>query len=247
MPPQDTNDAADAQGPPPRSPRAAWMAGIRVALSVPAAVLFATALGFGALARDGGFTFWHTMFITGTMFAMPNQVMLVDQLSRNETVAAAALAVALTAMRLLPMTVTLMPLLERPGRRLGLDLVAAHFVAITTWLEGNRHLPSKPGPERLPFFLGLGSTVVGSMAIGTAIGYLVAASLPPLITKALLFTTPVYFFLSLLATSRTRLDLFAIGAGGAMVPVMHMIVPGYDLLATGLVAGTAAFLFGRTR
>lgn len=233
--------------PPAGARRRAFLAGVRVGLSVPAAVLFATAIGFGALARDGGFSFWQTMFITGTMFAMPNQVMLVDQLSRNETIATAALAVALTAMRLLPMTVTLMPLLERPRRRLSLDLVAAHFVAITTWLEGNRHLPGKPGHERLPFFLGIGATIVGAMVIATAIGYLIAGRMPLLITIALLFTTPVYFFLSLIATSRTRLDVIAILAGGALVPVMHVVVPGYDLLATGIVGGTAAFVLGRGR
>ena len=65
--------------------RAAFLAGLRVGMSVPAAVLFATAVGFGAMARDGGFSFGHTLFATTTMFAMPNQVMLFDQLSRNET------------------------------------------------------------------------------------------------------------------------------------------------------------------
>ena len=63
---------------------------------MPAAVLFSTALGFGALARDGGFTLTQAVFLAATMNALnalPNQVILVDQLARNETLAAAALAV----------------------------------------------------------------------------------------------------------------------------------------------------------
>lgn len=225
----------------------ACIAGMRVGMSVPAAVLFATALGFGALARDGGFSFGHTVFVTTTMFALPNQVMLFDQLSRNETMAATAIAVALTAMRLLPMTVTLMPLLDRPGRRLWTDLGLSHFVAISTWLEGNRHLPAKTSEERVPFFLGVGVVVASVMIIATIIGYALSAQLPSLITVALLFATPVYFFLSLVATARTRLDALAIAAGGTLIPVMQSIVPGHDLLATGLVGGTLAFLLGRRR
>lgn len=214
---------------------------------MPAIVLFATALGFGALMRDGGFTFAQAAFVTATMFAMPNQVMLIDQLSRNETLAATALAVALTAMRLLPMTVTLVPLLARPKQRLSVDLAASHFVAITTWLEGNRHLPKLPPPQRLPFFLGLGSTIAGLMLIGTLLGYGIAERVPPLLTTALLFTTPVYFFLSLITTSRSRLDFAAVGAGAGLVPVAHYLVPGFDLLATGLVGGTLAFVLTRRR
>lgn len=247
-----TKEQERAGGPLQGAPRTgvrmrACLAGMRVGMSVPAAVLFATALGFGALARDGGFSFAHTVFVTTTMFALPNQVMLFDQLSRNETIAATAIAVALTAMRLLPMTVSLMPLLERPGRRLGTDLALSHFVAISTWLEGNRHLPAKTPAERVPFFLGVGIVVASVMIVATIIGYAVAGQLPSLITVALLFATPVYFFLSLVATARTRLDALAIAAGGSLIPVMQYVVPGYDLLATGLVGGTLAFLLGRRR
>ncbi|HEX5958570.1 MAG TPA: branched-chain amino acid ABC transporter permease, partial [Hyphomicrobiaceae bacterium] len=69
--------------------------GLRVVLSVPAALLIAAGLGFGALARDGGLTIGHTTFLTAGMFALPNQVLLVDQLVRNETLLAAAFAVSL--------------------------------------------------------------------------------------------------------------------------------------------------------
>jgi predicted branched-subunit amino acid permease len=150
-------------------------------------------------------------------------------------------------MRLLPMTVTLAPLLDRPRKHLLQDLALSHFVSISTWLEGHRHLPGKQQAERVPFFLGVGATVVAAMITATVIGYAMASRLPPLITLALLFTTPVYFFLSLLATARTRLDACAIAAGTGLIPVMHAILPGYDLLATGVVGGTGAFLIARWR
>ncbi len=223
----------------------AALRGLRAGMSVPAAVLFATALGFGALARDAGFSIAQTVFISGTVFAMPNQVMLVDQLSRNETIAITALAVALTAMRLLPMTVTLVPLLDRPRRHLGIDLVLSHFVTISTWLEGNRHLPSLAPAARAPFFAGLGAMILLALMLGTALGYVGAAFVPAPVTTALLFATPVYFFLSLLATSRTRFDFVAVGAGAALIPVTHWIHPSFDLLGAGIVGGTFAFILSR--
>ncbi|RTL70577.1 MAG: branched-chain amino acid ABC transporter permease [Hyphomicrobiales bacterium] len=228
------------------SPREGFLKGVRVGSGFPAIVLFATALGFGVLARDAGFGLTQSLFMSGAIFAMPNQVMLVDQLTRNETLAITALAVALTAMRLLPMTVTLAPLLDRPRRHLGFDLLLSHFVTISTWLEGNRHLP-KLGPRaRVPFFLGVGGTILVALMIGTALGYVAAANVPQPIITALLFATPVYFFLSLVATSRLRADFIAVGAGAALIPLVHAIAPGFDLLGAGVAGGTLAFFARRT-
>src|SRR5689334_12040086 len=103
---------SSAPMPPPLSTSAAFARGLRLVVSVPAFVLFSTSIGFGALARDGGFDLAHAVFMSATMFALPNQVVLVDQLARGATLAGAALAVTLTAVRLMPMTVTLVPLLR---------------------------------------------------------------------------------------------------------------------------------------
>ena len=226
----------------PVSQMGAFARGLLVAASVPAAILFVTALGFGALARDGGFTLGHALFLSGTMFAMPNQVVLVDQLARNETIAAAALAVALTAVRLLPMTVTLAPLLRGSRRRRWLELLGVHFVAITTWLEGHRRLPGLPPDLRLPYHLGVGVAIGSVMTLGTLAGYLLSAGVAPIMAAALLFTTPLYFILSLIATSRTRMDRAAVALGCVLAPVFYVLAPGFDLLLTGLAGGTLAFL-----
>jgi predicted branched-subunit amino acid permease len=218
------------------------------AFSVPAAVLFATAMGFGALARDGGFGIAHTVFIVATMFALPNQVVLVDQLARNEALIAAAFAVALAALRLLPMTITIVPLFKgrRPQRLL--EVVAVHFVAVTPWIEAGRRLPGLPVEQRLAAHLGLGLAFSAVMMAGSLSGYFLAGVVPAAVAAALLFMTPIYFLLSLLATSQARVDYLAIGIGCALAPVLYLLAPGFDLLATGLVGGTLAFLLrGRGR
>ena len=80
---------------------------------------------------------------------------------------------------------------------------------------------------------------------GTMAGHVLAGSVPATVSATLLFLTPVYFLLSLLATARVRMDLLAIGAGCALAPMFYLLMPGFDLLATGLVGGTLAFLLRR--
>jgi predicted branched-subunit amino acid permease len=231
----------------PASELAAFLRGFSLVFSVPAGLLFAAGLGFGALARDGGFSFAQTAFITAGMFALPNQVVLVDQLARNETLLAAAFAVALAALRLLPMTVAVVPLLKGRRRRPLLEAIAVHFVAVTPWVESQRHLPGVPAELRLAFYLGLGLAFSQAMLAGAMAGYGLAGTVPAAVSATLLFLTPIYFLLSLKATSRARIDRLAIGIGCALAPVLHVAAPGIDLLATGLLGGTLAFLLGGRR
>ena len=228
--------------PPLTSQIGAFASGLSLILSVPSALLFAAGLGFGALARDGGFSIAHTAFITASMFALPNQVVLVDQLARNETLLAVAFAVGLAALRLLPMTVTIVPLLKGGRPRPALEALAVHFVAVTPWIESQRRLPTVLAGLRLATYLGLGLAFWATMMAGTMAGYTLAASVPAPVSATLLFLTPIYFLLSLLATARVRMDLLAVGLGCALAPVFYILTPGFDLLATGLIGGTLAFL-----
>ncbi len=239
------NDGPEGLRPPVA--RFAWGAlagGLRVAFSLPAVLLFASGLGFGALARDGGFDLAQAAFIAGSMMALPNQVVLVDQLARNETLFAAAFAVALAALRLLPMTITLIPLLRGRRRQPLLEALAVHFVAVSSWIESHRRLPAMPVERRLASHLGFGLAFSGASVAGTVFGYMLAGGVPTPVSATLLFVIPIYFLLSLLATSTSRMDLLAIGIGCALAPVLHVVAPGFDLLATGLVGGTLAFLLG---
>jgi predicted branched-subunit amino acid permease len=225
----------------------AFVRGLFVAGSVPAVVLFFTALGFGALARDGGLSIAQAAFMAASMFALPNQVVLVDQIAREQTLAAAALAVALAAVRLMPMTATLAPYFRGSKRRPLLELLAAHFIAITTWIEGNRRLPGLAPDIRLPYHLGSGVGISAVMLAGTLCGYALSARVPAPFAATLLFMNPLYFILSLVATSRTRTDIAAIVFGCLLAPVLLVALPGFDLLATGLIGGTLAFLWQKAR
>ena len=224
--------------------RTAYAHGWRIFIEVPALILGATGAGFGALAHDSGLSFGHTWFMALALYATPAQVVLVDQFARGASLLGGAFAVTLTAIRLLPMMVSLMPLLRGPNAKPWQYIAAAHFIAITGWTEAFRRLPLLPPRLRLPHFLGLGSALLTALLIGTMIGYELAGIVPPLITAALLFMTPLYFTMSLLLNAKQTVDWAALGAGLVLGPIMFIASPGFDLLLTGLIGGTIAFLIG---
>ncbi|MEL6299136.1 MAG: AzlC family ABC transporter permease [Pseudomonadota bacterium] len=227
--------------------RYAVLRGLRVAGSTPGWVLFATSIGYGALARDADASLGLTMLLAGLLYALPAQVVFMDQLARDASLFAAMLAVMLTAIRLLPMTVSIVPYFRDDTQSRWLKVVAVHFVAITAWLEGRRRLPGLPVALRVPHFIGIGAGLALTTIVGAALGYLLAGSVPSVISAALLLLTPVYFILSLIGVAVRLGDWLAISAGAALGPVMFLAAPGLDLLLTGLVGGTAAWAIEKAR
>lgn len=217
------------------------------ALSVPGIVLFASFIGFGAFARASELDGWQTMFVTLTVFALPGQVVLVDQISTGGGLVAAALAVTLTAVRLLPMTVAIMPMLRTSKTPVWRQMMLSHFVAVTVWIESMRRLPDLDRELRIPFFLGVSLTLWPICFSATMIGYFVAGGVSVQIAAALLLLTPLYFMLSIMAAARARIDWLAIIAGLCLGPVFYTYTPGLDLLWTGLVGGTLAYVLSRGR
>lgn len=218
----------------------AFWRGMAVALTTPGLILFGSAAGFGALARDAGFSAANSVYMMGIFFALPAQVVLLDQMARGASVAAGALAVSLTGLRLLPMSVVIMPLLKGPRSNRWRYLIAGHFIAVTAWMEGWRRLPQVPAPVRMDHFIGIGSGLSVATLAGTYAGYEIAGTVPTVIAAALLFLTPIYFLLSLLATASGRSDLMAIAFGAMLGPPFYLMSPGFDLLLAGVIGGTVA-------
>ncbi len=227
------------------SPMQAFRQGLGIATQVPAFILGATGAGFGALAHDSGISLGHATFMSLVLYATPAQVVLIDQFARGASLLAGAFAISLTAIRLLPMMVSLMPFLRAPGVPRWQYLIAAHFIAITGWTEAFRRLPALPERLRLPHFFGLGTALMLTLTAGTIVGYGLAGNVPPLFTSALLFMTPLYFTMSLLLNTREVTDGAALAAGIVLGPIFFLAAPGFDLLLTGLIGGTLAFLVGQ--
>src|SRR5687767_11454471 len=119
--------------PAPETRAQARKAGARDALGVPAAVVAAGMLGFGALALEAGFSVMAAAACTAGIWALPGQIVLIEMHAAGAPGALTLFAVVLTGARFLPMSISLMPVVRDPARpRAGL-YAAAHLVAMTSW------------------------------------------------------------------------------------------------------------------
>jgi predicted branched-subunit amino acid permease len=224
--------------------QAAWR-GARETPPIPALILSLSFVGFGALTNETGLTLLHTLLMSVFIFALPGQVVLVDEMARGATILTAGAAVTATAVRLLPMTVALLPLVRERGGPKWLEFLVAYYVAITVWVEAMRRSPLLPRRLRGAYTLGIAAALICASSAGATAGFLLAANVPKIFAAALLFITPIYFLLSMLASSRAAADIMPILAGLILAPLLHLVFPQWDLLLTGLVGGTLSFMASR--
>jgi predicted branched-subunit amino acid permease len=230
----------------PTSTARAFAAGIAAGLrSVFILVTMGTFLGVGALAQGAGFSLAWAVLSTIVLWAGPAQVIMISTLAGGAPVVEAALAVSLSAVRLLPMVVSLVPLMRMPQTKRRELILPAHFIAVTLWVEGLRLLPGVARENRIAFLNGVGTAFTAVGAVFTAIGFLLAGSLPFVLTAALLLLTPLAFLLSLAGNVRTIADRLSLGFGLVFSPALAALQVPLDLVWGGIAAGTLAYLAHR--
>ena len=154
-----------------------------VTSTVMALVLFTTYLGIGALAHDTHFSLGWALLCTVLVWAGPAQIILISTLGSGATVVQAAIAVTVSAIRLFPMVVSVLPVLRTPQTKRRHLVLAAHFVAVTLWVECFRLLPKVPRERRIVFTHGLGTGLLMVCLAATTLGYGLAANLPQLFAR----------------------------------------------------------------
>jgi predicted branched-subunit amino acid permease len=218
----------------------AW--GLRsVASTVLTLVLFATYLGIGALAHDSRFSLGWVLASTALIWAGPAQIILISTLGSGATAIQAAIAVTVSAIRLFPMVVSVLPMLRAPQTKRRHLILPTHFIAVTLWVECFRLLPQVPRERRVAFTNGLGVGLQSVCLTATAIGYGLAANLPPLLGAAILLLTPLAFLLSTARNCRQLSDVLALALGLALFPLASQLDTGVDILISGVSAGTIAY------
>jgi len=222
-----------------------FLRGFRAAFSVPGLILTSAFVGFAGLAKESGFTLAETVFMTAVIWALPAKVVLVGAVLSGGSIWSAAFAVALSSVRLMPMVVALVP--EMRGTRTPKWVLYAlsHFVAVTSWVLAMERLRGVPRDLRTTYYAGLGSTLVAGNMIVVAVVFLIAETLPPAVSAALFLLTPMYFLTSLWGSARERAGHVAMLLGLLLGPLFHVLLPDFDLLAAGLIAGATAYAFHR--
>jgi predicted branched-subunit amino acid permease len=226
----------------------AFLWGVRsVGFTILAAVLFATYLGIGALAHDSGFSLGWTLLSTLLVWAGPAQIIVITTLGSGATILQAAIAVTMSAVRLFPMVVSVLPLMRTPQTKRRELILAAHFTAVTLWVECHRFLPQVPRERRIAFVHGLGTGLLFISLCANTAGFLLAANLSRTLGAAILLLTPLAFLLSTARNSKEIADVLALVLGLALYPVAALMDSGLDILISGVGAGTIAYGVHRLR
>jgi predicted branched-subunit amino acid permease len=218
-----------------------------VASTVLALVLFATYLGIGALAHDTHFSLAWTLLSTLLVWAGPAQIIVITTLGSGATVLQSAIAVTVSAVRLFPMVVSVLPLMRTPETKRRQLILVAHFTAVTLWVECHRFLPQVPRDKRIAFVHGLGTGLLCVSLCANTIGYFLAANLSQTFASAILLLTPLAFLFSTARNAREPADVVALVLGLLLYPLAAQINSGLDILISGVVAGTLAFCVHRWR
>jgi len=212
-----------------------------VTSTVLALVLFATYLGIGALAHEAHFSLLWALASTLLVWAGPAQIILISTLGSGATAVQAAVAVTMSAIRLFPMVVSVLPLMRTPQTKRRHLVLAAHFTAVTLWVECYRLLPQVPRPRRIVFVHGLGCGLLIICLTATTLGFELAAKLPQLFAAAILMLTPLAFLLSTARNCKQISDILALALGIALFPLVARLNTGVDVLISGMAAGSIGY------
>ena len=231
---------------PPASPdlvaSGGFLLGCRTALtSVFAFVISFTYIGFGALCHDYGLSMGWAMLSTALQWAGPAQVILVTGMAPGTSLIETAVAVSLSSVRLFPIVVALLPVIRSETTRIWHLLVPVHFMAISVWIECMRAAPRLARDQRVAFCNGVGATLLAIGVVCTAFGYAIQALLPAIFAAGAMFMTPISFLVSTARNARVLLDKLALALGLAIGPVLAFAKVEFDLLWTGILAGTLAY------
>jgi len=230
------------------STAAAFFGGVKSAwTSVFFLVLAGTYIGMGALAHDYGFSSRWLALSSMLVWAAPGQVILISSLGLGAPPIEGAIAVGLSAIRLFPMVVALLPLLRGPETRTRDLLLPTHFTSVSMWVESLRLLPGMPRERRIAFCNGLSVGYMGTAVSFGFVGNYLAAGLPPLFAGTLLFLTPLSFLISTARNAKAMVDRLALLLGLVIGPLLTIWHVGLDLMWTGMVGGSLAYGFHRLR
>lgn len=219
--------------------------GTRTSFSPAGMILFITFFAYGALVNGSNLPLEVGIGLTIFVFAIPGQVVLVDEIARGSSLITAAIVTTFTAIRLLPLTVSMLPVVRNETTPKWMEVVICHFVAVTVWTQSMMVLPTLPREQRASHCLGFCCGLMVLVTIGTCLGFYAAHMLPKNIAAATLMVTPIYFFLSLFNTAKVIVEKLAFAFGTIIAIPLIFMVPNFSLIGSGLIGGTLAYLIGR--
>lgn len=219
-----------------------WI-GARDALGVPALALFSTMVGFGAVARENGFDAVQAVLTTALVWGMPGQVAFAQLFGAGGGALVIFIAVALANLRMLPMTVSGLPLMRIDLHKPGLirRLIAAHFMAVTGWAQLSLASQKVQTGQIYPYYLGFVAIIYTSALLGTGVGFFLADQAPTPVVMVAVYMTPLYILL-LVSSAQQVTNRQAVLIGAVLGPLTYPLLGDWCLLAAGLGGGALALI-----
>ncbi len=215
---------------------------MRAVVTPPALILLTSLIGFGALAREAGLSLGHAVFMTAAIWALPSQVVLVGAIASGAALPTAAISVALSAIRFVPMLASWVPMVRGAATPRWQVVVLSHFVAVTSWVITALNVTKLPVEARVPYFAGFALTLASTGTLITGLSFLLAGAMPPVVAGALFFLTPIYFLTALTASAKIPAEGLALAAGLVLGPLFRFSGLPLDLVWAGVIAGTLGFV-----
>jgi len=218
-----------------------YLRGAKNLFSLPAFILLSAFVGFGGLAREADLPLSHLIFLVPAIWALPSHLILLAGIVSGASLLAIAPAVALAAIRMMPMTMALIPEIRAAHTKRWHLLLVSNLVAITAWVHTLHKARDIPRRGRLPYFAGFASTMVVTTTCAAAAVHQLAPSLSSTVMAGLYFLTPIYFATSIWNTARVRAEHYALGIGFSLGPVATYYLPQANILIAGVSAGAIAY------
>lgn len=217
--------------------------GVAMVFSIPALVLISTFVGYGSIAREAGWGIGHTAFSVPFIWALPSNLLLVAGVASGASLLTIMIAVVFASLRMLPMTMALIPQIRAPHTKKWHLLIACSFVAVTAWVHTLQRAPDIPRNGRYPYFMGFVVVLLIGSTASSVLVHVVAAKLPALLLAALYFLTPLYFATMIWQTTKGRGEVVAMALGLTLSPLFALWFPQSNILLAGLIGGGIGFAY----
>ena len=216
----------------------------RDAVGFPSITLLASMTGFGSLVHESDLPFAMAIAATVGIWGLPGQLALVEMHVAGLSAFFVILGVALANARFLPMVVSFMPLMNEVGSKSRWDFALVQMLSINSCAAGLKRFPEIEKRLRRRYYIVFAVICMSAGTLGTVIGYFGVGLMPRPIALGLIFMNPL-FFAVLLAGVQSRPSMIALLVGAPLGLVFHLVAPDLDLLLTGVVGGTLAFLLNK--
>ncbi len=213
----------------------AWLA-IRDLCQVPGLGLFFSMVGFSAIAREAGFGLKEALATSALVWGMPGQVAMASLYLAGASAAVIFMAVALANMRMMLMVVSSVDLIgfRRQGTAIIKQILLMHFLAITTWIQLSVVRGKVADRAMIIYFTAFALPLFFIGMMGTLLGFYLVDIVPPMLLKAIVFTTPLYI-LMMVAKIRIQLFRYAGVVGGSLAPLLYPVIGEWAILTAGIV------------